>query len=104
MKTPKKKYYRIPNIRSRRNKKIVYREAVENPENQLSPLLHGFPASHQYRKVLAQLSNEYHLIAPDYPGFGNKDFPESKMYYISLILSLLLSTPFLEEKTSIRMQ
>lgn len=60
--------------------KIAYREAG-NPTNPTIVLLHGFPASsHQYRKVLAQLSDEYHLIAPDYPGFGNSDFPDKRDY------------------------
>ena len=59
---------------------IAYREAG-NPENPTIVLLHGFPSSsHQYRKVLDALSNEYHLIAPDYPGFGNSDFPAPDDY------------------------
>ncbi len=59
---------------------IFYREAG-NPSNPTIVLLHGFPSSsHQYRKVLTQLSNEYHLIAPDYPGFGESDFPNSNDY------------------------
>ncbi|WP_299763828.1 alpha/beta hydrolase [uncultured Dokdonia sp.] len=59
---------------------IAYREAG-NPKNPTIVLLHGFPSSsHQYRKVLDQLSDEYHLIAPDYPGFGNSDFPSPDDY------------------------
>jgi len=59
---------------------IAYRESG-NSENPTLVLLHGFPSSsHQYRKVLHQLSDEYHLIAPDYPGFGNSDFPSSENY------------------------
>ena len=59
---------------------IAYREAG-NVNNPTIVLLHGFPASsYQYRKVFAQLSNEYHLIAPDYPGFGNSDFPDSETF------------------------
>lgn len=39
---------------------IAYREAG-NPQNPTIVLLHGFPSSsHQYRKVLNQLSNEFH--------------------------------------------
>ena len=54
---------------------IFYREAG-NPEHPTIVLLHGFPtSSHMYRKVLRELSDEYHLIAPDYPGFGESDFP-----------------------------
>lgn len=60
--------------------KIAYREAGDR-KNPTLVLLHGFPASsHQYRKVLHQLSDEYHLIAPDYPGFGNSDFPSTNDY------------------------
>lgn len=59
---------------------IAYREAG-NPKNPTIVLLHGFPSSsHQYRKVLNQLSDTYHLIAPDYPGFGNSDFPSANDY------------------------
>lgn len=59
---------------------MAYRESG-NPENPTLVLLHGFPSSsHQYRKVLHELSNEYHLIAPDYPGFGNSDFPSATDY------------------------
>ena len=59
---------------------VAYREAG-NPEYPTIVLLHGYPSSsHQYRKVLTQLSDEFHLIAPDYPGFGNSDFPSPKEY------------------------
>jgi pimeloyl-ACP methyl ester carboxylesterase len=60
--------------------KIAYREAGNN-KNQALVLLHGYPSSsHQYRKVLDQLSDEFYLIAPDYPGFGNSDFPSPEDY------------------------
>ncbi len=60
--------------------KIFYREAGD-PDNPTLVLLHGFPSSsHQYRELIAKLSDEYHLIAPDYPGFGASDFPSSKAY------------------------
>ncbi len=59
---------------------VAYRESG-NPKNPTLVLLHGFPSSsHQYRKVLTHLSDEYHLIAPDYPGFGNSDFPSQEDY------------------------
>ncbi|MFI8380522.1 alpha/beta fold hydrolase [Leeuwenhoekiella sp. NPDC079379] len=59
---------------------IAYREAG-NPENPTMVLLHGYPSSsHQYRKVLNALSDEYYLIAPDYPGYGNSDFPAPEVY------------------------
>jgi pimeloyl-ACP methyl ester carboxylesterase len=54
---------------------IFYREAGD-PSKATIVLLHGFPASsHMYRRLLLELSDEFHLIAPDYPGFGNSDFP-----------------------------
>lgn len=59
---------------------IFYREAGD-PQKPTIILLHGFPASSfQYRKVLNQLRNEYHLIAPDYPGFGESDFPSEDQF------------------------
>jgi len=39
-------------------------------------LLHGFPSSsHMYRELIPALEEEYHLVAPDYPGFGHSDDP-----------------------------
>lgn len=75
---------------------IAYREAG-NPNNPTIVLLHGFPSSsHQYRKVLNQLSDEFHLIAPDYPGFGASDFPSPKEYeYTFDNLAITINT-FLE--------
>ncbi|WP_299799809.1 alpha/beta hydrolase [uncultured Maribacter sp.] len=77
---------------------IAYREAG-NPENPTIVLLHGFPSSsHQYRKVLNQLSDTYHLIAPDYPGFGNSDFPDSKDYEYTFDNLAVTINAFLEKK------
>jgi pimeloyl-ACP methyl ester carboxylesterase len=54
---------------------IFYREAGD-PSNPKLLLLHGFPASsHQYRNLISALSDRFHIIAPDYPGFGNSDMP-----------------------------
>lgn len=54
---------------------IFYREAgSENAPTIL--LLHGFPtSSHMFRNLISDLSDSFHLIAPDYPGFGNSDQP-----------------------------
>ncbi|MCY0970461.1 alpha/beta fold hydrolase [Chryseobacterium wangxinyae] len=41
-------------------------------------------SSHQYQKVLSQLSDDFHLIAPDYPSFGNSDFPLASKYEYTL--------------------
>ncbi|MBZ9751130.1 alpha/beta hydrolase [Deinococcus sp. HMF7604] len=54
---------------------LFYREAgpVDAPP---LILLHGFPSSsHMFRELLPRLADRYHLIAPDYPGFGYSDAP-----------------------------
>ncbi len=44
-------------------------------------LLHGFPSSsHQYRNLIPLLSQKYHVIAPDLPGFGFTTVPKSRNY------------------------
>lgn len=54
---------------------IFYREAGPK-EAPTILLLHGFPSSsHYYRNLITALSGDYHLVAPDYPGFGNSDSP-----------------------------
>ena len=59
-----------------RNVEIFYREAGD-PEKPAILLLHGFPSSsHMFRNLIEQLSADYHLIAPDYPGFGYSSCPD----------------------------
>lgn len=54
---------------------VFYREAG-NPQNPAMVLLHGFPSSSfMYRNLINTLADEFYLIAPDYPGFGNSDAP-----------------------------
>ncbi len=54
---------------------IFYREAGD-PAKPAILLLHGFPSSsHMYRNLMDDLSSRYHLIAPDYPGFGLSSCP-----------------------------
>jgi pimeloyl-ACP methyl ester carboxylesterase len=54
---------------------IFYREAGPT-DAPVIVLLHGFPSSsHMYRDLITALKDDYHLIAPDYPGFGNSDRP-----------------------------
>jgi pimeloyl-ACP methyl ester carboxylesterase len=55
---------------------IAYREAGD-PKSPKLVLLHGFPASsHQYRDLIRALADRFHVIAPDYPGFGLSDIPD----------------------------
>src|SRR6201991_2406381 len=59
---------------------IAYREAG-SPAHPKLVLLHGFPASsHQYRNLIPALADSFHVIAPDYPGFGNSDMPDPKTF------------------------
>lgn len=54
---------------------IFYREAGD-PNKPTILLLHGFPtSSHMFRNLITALSDEFHLIAPDYPGFGASSMP-----------------------------
>lgn len=54
---------------------VFYREAGTK-KNPTILLLHGFPSSsHMYRNLINKLADEYHIIAPDYPGFGNSVQP-----------------------------
>jgi pimeloyl-ACP methyl ester carboxylesterase len=59
---------------------IAYREAGD-PSGPKLVLLHGFPASsHQYRNLVRVLGDTFHVIAPDYPGFGNSDTPDPSKF------------------------
>jgi pimeloyl-ACP methyl ester carboxylesterase len=59
---------------------IAYREAGD-PGNPKVVLLHGYPASsHQYRNLIPALADRFHVIAPDYPGFGNSDRPDPAIW------------------------
>jgi pimeloyl-ACP methyl ester carboxylesterase len=54
---------------------IFYREAGPVDEKTIL-LLHGFPtSSHMFRDLMQILSGQFHLVAPDFPGFGNSSMP-----------------------------
>ena len=55
---------------------IFYREAGDKENAPTILLLHGFPtSSHMFRNLIPALADKFHLIAPDYPGFGNSSMP-----------------------------
>ncbi|MEE9532280.1 MAG: alpha/beta hydrolase [Syntrophobacteria bacterium] len=59
---------------------IFYREAG-SPDDPTILLLHGFPtSSHMFRNLIQVLSDRFHLVAPDYPGFGNSSMPSVEEY------------------------
>jgi pimeloyl-ACP methyl ester carboxylesterase len=59
---------------------IFYREAGPK-DAPVILLLHGLPSSSRmFEPLLTRLSDRYHLIAPDYPGFGHSDWPDPKQF------------------------
>ena len=60
--------------------KIFYREDGDERAPKLV-LLHGFPASsHQYRDLIPLLAKRFHVVAPDYPGFGSSSAPSPREF------------------------
>lgn len=63
-----------------RGLKIFYRDAGDK-EAPTIVLLHGFPtSSFMFRNLIPMLAEKYHVIAPDYPGFGFSDAPSIKEF------------------------
>src|SRR5438067_1063680 len=60
--------------------KVFYREAGEQHARTLV-LLHGFPSSsHMFRNLLPALAEHFHVVAPDYPGYGYSDSPSVEQF------------------------
>jgi pimeloyl-ACP methyl ester carboxylesterase len=60
--------------------KVFYRKAGD-PQAPAVLLLHGFPtSSHMFRNLIPQLVGDYHVVAPDLPGFGFSDAPDHKTF------------------------
>jgi pimeloyl-ACP methyl ester carboxylesterase len=59
---------------------IFYREAGPKDAPTIL-LLHGLPSSSRmFEPLVSRLSDRYHLIAPDYPGFGHSDWPDPRKF------------------------
>ncbi len=59
---------------------IFYREAGPKDAPTIL-LLHGLPSSSRmFQSLFARLSDRYHLVAPDYPGFGHSDWPDPAQF------------------------
>ena len=59
---------------------IFYRESGDVTKPTLL-LLHGYPtSSHMFRNLIPILSKDYHIIAPDLPGFGFSDAPNHNKF------------------------
>jgi len=60
---------------------IFYREAGDKDNAPTILLLHGFPtSSHMFRNLLPTLADKFHLVAPDYPGFGYSSMPAADKF------------------------
>ena len=70
-------YHRTATVNGRN---IFYREAGD-PAAPTILLLHGLPTSSQmFRDLMPALADRFHLIAPDYVGFGHSDAPSNKEF------------------------
>ena len=59
---------------------IFYREAGPRDAPTIL-LLHGLPSSSRmFEPLFSRLADRYHLVAPDYPGFGHSDWPNPKEF------------------------
>jgi len=59
---------------------IFYREAGPK-DAPVILLLHGLPSSSRmFKPLLTRLTDHYHLVAPDYPGYGHSDWPDPKQF------------------------
>ena len=77
---------------------VFYREAG-SPSNPAVVLLHGFPtSSHMYREVLRSLGDKFYLVAPDYPGFGDSDYPSPDEFEYTFDNIAGVVNAFLEKK------
>ena len=65
-------FYRTLNVEGL---EIFYREAGPRDAPTVL-LLHGFPSSsHMFRNLIPMLADEYHVVAPDFPGYGESSAP-----------------------------
>lgn len=77
--------------------KIFYREAGDWRRPAIV-LLHGLPtSSHMFRDLIGRLAHRFHVLAPDYPGFGNSDAPDPERFEytfdnLSLVIERFLET------------
>ncbi len=80
------------------NVSIFYREAG-SPTKPTIVLLHGFPSSsHMYRNLIPKLAARYHVIAPDYPGFGYSSQPSQAEFDYSFANLANLMDKFIDSR------
>jgi len=77
---------------------IAYREAGDQA-NPTVLLLHGFPTSSQmFRNLIPELATRYHVLAPDYPGYGASEMPAREEFEYSFANFANIVEGFVEAK------
>lgn len=77
---------------------IAYREAG-NPDKPAVLLLHGFPTSSQmFRNLMPELASRYHVLAPDYPGYGDSAMPSRDTFDYSFANFANIVDKFADQK------
>jgi pimeloyl-ACP methyl ester carboxylesterase len=77
--------------------KVFYREAGPKSAKTIV-LLHGFPSSsHMFRDLIPKLATKYHVIAPDYIGFGYSDVPARASFGYTFAHLTQVTDKFLEQ-------
>lgn len=67
---------------------VFYREAGSRDAPKLL-LLHGFPtSSHMFRDLMPRLADQFHIVAPDLPGFGLSDLPDRGLTFDRIALTI----------------
>jgi pimeloyl-ACP methyl ester carboxylesterase len=85
------KYASVDSIR------IFYREAGD-PGKPTILLLHGFPSSsHQFRDLIPLLADNFHVVAPDYPGMGYSEAPSAEKFTPTFDNLTKVMTDFVEK-------
>jgi pimeloyl-ACP methyl ester carboxylesterase len=81
---------------------IFYREAGD-ARNPTLVLLHGFPSSSvMFRELIPRLADRFHLLAPDYPGFGRSDAPAPNVFRYTFDHLAEIVDHFLEQQRADR--
>src|SRR5690242_11513283 len=76
---------------------VFYREAG-NRNHPAILLLHGFPtSSHMFRNLIPELADEYHVVAPDFPGFGQSSAPSVNDFDYSFERLAAVTEKFMEK-------
>jgi pimeloyl-ACP methyl ester carboxylesterase len=82
--------------------KIFYREAGD-PSKPALVLLHGFPtSSHMFRHLIPALADRFHVVAPDYPGFGLSDAPSPSTFHYTFDKLAEITEKLLVEELGLR--